>query len=146
MALEENHSPLMKTAINSFDSFFNWAQFIALTSIALTAVVGFAYELYAMILRQGINLGDLLLLFLYSEVIIMARAAMRSDRELTITMPIAIAVVAIGRYMVVNSEHNALHQLMYAGAILVLVGALFLWYWRLHLNAKEAKPSKTQLN
>ena len=50
----------------------------------------------------------------------------------------AIAIVAMGRYMVVSSDHNALHQMMYAGAIFILVAALFLWKMRVRLTGWSA--------
>lgn len=118
------------TSLRLFDSVFNIVQFLGLSAIAIAAVVGFASELWRMAASGGVALGDLLLLFLYTEVIIMARAALHSHHELAITMPIAIAVVALGRYMVVSSDHNALHQVMYAAAVFILVAALFLWKMR----------------
>ena len=69
---------------------------------------------------------------------VMARAALHSHHELAIAMPIAIAIVAMGRYMVVSSDHNALHQMMYAGAIFILVAALFLWKMRVRLTCWSA--------
>lgn len=110
-----------------FDSIFEVLQFVGLCAIAVAAVVGFATELWRMATADGVALGDLLLLFLYTEVLIMARAALHSHHELAIVMPIAMAVVALGRYMVVSSDHNALHQIMYAAAVFILVAALFLW-------------------
>lgn len=110
-----------------FDSIFEVLQFVGLCAIAIAAVVGFATELWRMTTADGVALGDLLLLFLYTEVLIMARAALHSHHEMAIVMPIAMAVVALGRYMVVSSDHNALHQIMYAAAVFILVAALFLW-------------------
>lgn len=40
--------------------------------------------------------------------------------------------------MVVSSDHNALHQMMYAGAIFILVAALFLWKMRVRLTGWSA--------
>ena len=91
-------------------------QFLGLSAIAIAAIVGFGTELWRMVTADTIALGDLLLLFLYTEVMVMARAALHSHHELAIAMPIAIAIVAMGRYMVVSSDHNALHQMMYAQA------------------------------
>lgn len=117
-------------AIGCVDKIFVWAQFFGLVAIGVASLVCFVLELWEMIASRNVNLGGLLLLFLYTEVVVMARAAMHSNHELTIVMPIAIAVVAIGRYMVVGSDHDSMHQLFYAGAIFVLVAALFIWYIR----------------
>lgn len=111
-------------------------QFLGLSAIAIAAIVGFGTELWRMVTADTIALGDLL--FLYTEVMVMARAALHSHHELAIAMPIAIAIVAMGRYMVVSSDHNALHQMMYAGAIFILVAALFLWKMRVRLTGWSA--------
>ncbi len=131
-------SETMHRTMRAVDVFFSWAQFLGLCAIAMAALYSFLGELYGMVMNRTIGLGDLLLLFLYTEVIIMARGAMHADHEVTITMPIAIAIVAIGRYMVVGNDHNAMHQLMYAGAIFVLVAALFLWYYKRRLPKDDA--------
>ena len=54
------------TPFRAFDSIFNVVQFVALSAIALAAVVGFGLELWRMVTSEGIALGDLLLLFLYT--------------------------------------------------------------------------------
>ncbi len=130
MNAESEKKEQLCVSLRSFDAVFNVVQFVGLSAIALAAVAGFASELWRMINADGVALGDLLLLFLYTEILVMARAALHSHHELAITMPIAIAIVALGRYMVVSADHNALHQMMYAGAVFILVAALFLWKMR----------------
>ena len=123
--------PLTKTnkessaALGAFDRLFNVCQFLGLSAIAIAAIVGFGAELWRMVTADTIAL-------------VMARAALHSHHELAIAMPIAIAIVAMGRYMVVSSDHNALHQMMYAGAIFILVAALFLWKMRVRLTGWSA--------
>ena len=90
--------PLTKTknessaALGAFDRLFNVCQFLGLSAIAIAAIVGFGTELWRMVTADTIALGDLLLLFLYTEVMVMARAALHSHHELAIAMPIAIAI------------------------------------------------------
>lgn len=121
-----------------FDRIFDVVQFVSLSAIALAAVVGFVAELWRMATADGVAIGDLLLLFLYTEVMVMARAALHSHHELAIVMPIAMAVVALGRYMVVSSDHDAMHQIMFAAAVFILVAALFLWKIRGRNNGEAA--------
>lgn len=129
-----------------FDRLFEIVQFVCLSVISLAAVVGFGFEMWRIVTSDGVALGDLLMLFLYTEVIVMARAALHSDHELAILMPIAMAVVALGRYMVVSSDHNPVHQIMYAGAIFILVAALFLWKFRSRTDESgKAKKNATNL-
>lgn len=127
---DAHQSGVISNVLKLTDQLFVWAQFLGLMAISVVVAYCFVTEMMAMVFTRTASLGDLLMLFLYVEVLVMARAAMHSDHELTIAMPIAIAVVAIGRYMVMSSDHNASHQLMYAGSIFVLVGALCLWRWR----------------
>ena len=114
-------------ALRAFDRVFDIIQFVCLCAIALAAVIGFGTELWHMLTTDRVVLGDLLMLFLYTEVMVMARAALHSNHELAVLMPITIAVVALGRYMVVSSDHNALNQVLFAGAVFILVSAFFLW-------------------
>ena len=69
---------------------------------------------------------------------VMARAALHSHHELAIAMPIAIAIVAMGRFMGVRSVHYARHLMMYAGAIFILVAARVLWKMRVRLTGWSA--------
>ena len=93
--------PLTKTkkessaALGAFDRLFNVCQFLGLSAIAIAAIVGFGTELWRIVTADTIALGDLLLLFLYTEVMVMARAALHSHHELAIAMPIAIAIGAL---------------------------------------------------
>lgn len=121
----------------SINNLFNWIQFLALISIALTAVLCFVRELWMMTSNGVVHMGDLLLLFLYTEVIVMARTALQNDHEALIAMPLAIAVVALARYMIIGSSHEPLHQIMYATGILILVVAMVLWYFRTWPNQQK---------
>ena len=91
--------PLTKTnkessaALGAFDRLFNVCQFLGLSAIAIAAIVGFGAELWRMVTADTIALGDLLLLFLYTEVMVMARAALHSHHELAIAMQIGRAHV-----------------------------------------------------
>ncbi len=146
MSHEQSSQPQepVSAPLRVFDRIFDVVQFVSLSAIALAAVVGFAAELWRMATADGVALGDLLLLFLYTEVMVMARAALHSHHELAIVMPIAMAVVALGRYMVVSSDHDAMHQIMFAAAVFILVAALFLWKIRGRNNGEAA--SKKDIN
>ena len=127
---QNKEDPTVERLKTVTERFFDWVQFLALLSIAFTAVFCLARELFHMMSSGRVQLGDLLLLFLYTEVIVMARAAMRSEHEVLIAMPMAIAVVAMARYMVVSPTHDPMHQILYCCLILILVIGLVLWYFR----------------
>ena len=109
---------------------FEWAEFAALVAISFVAIFCFCRELWQMIAGGAVNLGDLMLLFLYTEVIVMAQAAIFSKHEVVVAMPIAIAIVALSRSLVVTTNHDPVHQILFAGAVLILVLALVLWQVR----------------
>ena len=79
-----------------------------------------------MIETKNAGLGDLLLLFLYIEILSMVKGSALGTREIPIRTPVALAIVAVARYIVVDVEHmTPTFMLMTAGAILVLVCALW---------------------
>ena len=82
------------------------------------------------------------MLFLYIEVVVMARGAMVERHAVTIEMPVCIAVVAMARYMVVSPSHDPVSQIIYAGSIALLVLALIVWRLRTNWvrNRQTAKP------
>lgn len=127
---ETHESPALDAARNKVEGVFSWLQFVALVAIAFTGVFCFCQELYKVFTVGEVHLGDLLLMFLYTEIIVMAREAMRSEHEVLIAMPISIAVVALARYMVVSPTHDPNHQILYALSVLILIVGLVIWYLR----------------
>ena len=70
--------------------------------------------------------SELILLFLYIEILSMVKGSALGTREIPIRTPVALAIVAVARYIVVDVEHmTPAFMLMTAGAILVLVCALW---------------------
>lgn len=113
-----------------FDQFFTAIQVVGLIWIAITATACFVAECVRIGSVLSVTLGDLLMLFLYIEVLVMARGAMVERHSVTIEMPVCIAVVAMARYMVVSPTHDPVSQIIYAGSIALLVLALIVWRLR----------------
>ena len=102
------------------------AQGFALVAIAVAALVGICSSIWSMVELEKASLGDLLLLFLYIEILSMVKGSALGTREIPIRTPVALAIVAVARYIVVDVEHmTPAFMLMTAGAILVLVCALW---------------------
>ena len=79
-----------------------------------------------MIESYAASLGDLLLLFLYIEILSMIKGASLGTREIPIRTPVALAIVAVARFFVVDIEHmTPTFMMMTAAAIAVLVMALW---------------------
>jgi len=87
--------------------------------LAATLVAG-AQEVWSMIQARAVTLTDILLLFIYLEVITMVDVYWRSGK-LPVRMPLYIAMVALARYIILEAAHlNAWQVVGLSGAILVL--------------------------
>src|SRR5574340_723114 len=74
---------------------------IGLLVITLATLVAGASEINAMLVARMVSLGDLLMLFLYLEVLAMVGVYFRSG-QLPVRFPIYIAIVALARYLVLD--------------------------------------------
>ena len=101
-------------------SLINLAEKLLLASIALLAMVATGQEILTIIENRSINLADLLLLFIYTEVLGMIGIFFVSKR-IPITLPIFIAITAITRLIILQGKDMDMISLLYeAGAILIL--------------------------
>jgi len=130
-----SNDPTAATSVESPK--LTYAQAAALIAIAVAAVGGIGQAAWEMIAARSISLGDLLMLFLYIEILSMVKGSSLGTREIPIHTPIALAIVAVARYIVVDVEHiNALTMASTAGAILLLVIAL--WILKKTLRLRDA--------
>ncbi len=99
-----------------------------LERLLLVIVVGMtlvasAAEVQAVIVSRTVNLGDILLMFLYAEVLAMV-SVFYTGRGLPIVFPIFIAITALARLIVLQGkEMDPANILIEAGAILLLAVA-----------------------
>ena len=101
-------------------SLINLAEKLLLASIALLAMVATGQEILIIIENRSIDLADLLLLFIYTEVLGMIGIFFVSKR-IPITLPIFIAITAITRLIILQGKDMDMISLLYeAGAILIL--------------------------
>ena len=106
------------------------ANFIKITEkgllavIALLTVVATFQEIVKIYDARSVQLADLLLLFIYTEVLGMIGIFFVSNR-IPITLPIFIAMTAISRLIILQGKEMDMAFLVYeAGAILVLAIAV----------------------
>ena len=98
----------------------NFAEKLLLASIALLAMVATGQEILAIVENRNIELADLLLLFIYTEVLGMIGIFFVSKR-IPITLPIFIAITAITRLIILQGKDMDMILLLYeSGAIFVL--------------------------
>ena len=91
-----------------------------LTIVAILTIIATFQELLAIFDARKVQLADLLLLFLYTEVLGMVGAFYKS-KKIPITLPLFIAMTALARLIILQGKERQAITLLYeAGAILIL--------------------------
>ena len=121
-------------------------QLITLIIILISTVIAIGSELYQMFKIQKVTLADLLLLFLYLEVLAMVRVFWESQ-SIQITLPLFIAITALSRFIILQGKSINPEILVYeAGAILLIALAILVLRFRnspiVGLDKKKVKSSK----
>tara|TARA_B100000941_G_C28351386_1_gene472013 strand:- start:148 stop:591 length:444 start_codon:yes stop_codon:yes gene_type:complete len=115
-----------------------------LAVIGVLTLLAAGDDVYNMWLSRSIELADLFLLFIYTEIIGMVGAYYISNR-IPVTLPIIIAMTALCRLIILHSKDNEpLTLIAEAGAILVLAGAAYLMTMKekVSLEKKEKKNER----
>lgn len=93
---------------------------IGLIIIAISTVIAVGIEINSMLAAKTVTLADLLLLFIYLEVLAMVAIYLESGK-LPVRMPMYIAIVALARYMVLDMKSlDNWRIIVIAGAILLI--------------------------
>ncbi|WP_375193256.1 phosphate-starvation-inducible protein PsiE [Marinobacter sp.] len=93
---------------------------ILLFIVVVMTLVGVFVEIRSLYLAQTLDLGDILLMFLYMEVIGMV-AVFYSNRRSASVFPIFIAITALARLIILQGKDMAPENILYeAVAILIL--------------------------
>ena len=96
------------------------AENIGLLIIAISTVIAMSFEVVSMFKVMTVTLADLLLLFIYLEVLAMIGIYLKSGK-LPVRMPLYITIVALARYMILDMKNlDTLRMLGLAGAVLIL--------------------------
>ena len=106
-----------------------WVEDIGLIIIAISTVIAVGMEITSMFEARTVTLSDLLLLFIYLEVLAMVAMYLDSGK-LPVRMPLYIAIVALARYMILDMKSmDTLRILGIAGAVLLIsLGILAIRY------------------
>ena len=105
-------------------------QLLTLVIILISTVIAIGSELYQMFKIQTVTLADLLLLFLYLEVLAMVRVFWESQ-SIQITLPLFIAITALSRFIILQGKSINPEILVYeAGAILLNALAILVLRFR----------------
>lgn len=94
--------------------------------ITIATLIAGTQEILRMVAMGEVTLADLLMLFIYLEVIAMVGLYMESGR-LPVRMPLYIAIVALARYLALDvKELDVWKIIAVSGAILIVAAAVLL--------------------
>lgn len=97
---------------------------LLLALVALMTLAAVAGEVAVIVAARTVTLGDILLMFLYAEVIAMT-AVFYSGRGLPLVYPIFVAITALARLIVLQGKDmDPLNIVIEAAAILLLAVAV----------------------
>ena len=95
-------------------------QLILLTIILASTIIAVGLEIKNMIILKTVGLADLLLMFLYLEVLAMVRVFWESQ-SIRITLPLLIAITALSRFIILQGKEQDPTALVYEASAIVLI-------------------------
>jgi len=108
--------------------------------IMTATIFAFGFEIKKMLVTQEINLADILLLFIYLEVLGMVTSYWGAQK-IRLTYPLFIAITAIARLIIVQKKDLEAVSLIYeSGAILIIAIAILI------LRLRRSKMIKVSLD
>lgn len=103
-----------------------WAQLFGLIIVAVATIFAIGHQVYTMIAVMNVALADLLMLFIYLEVLAMVAMYLEMGK-LPIRIPLYIAIVALARYLILDmKEMDTLRMLGVAGTAVLLAGCVYI--------------------
>ena len=116
-------------------------QLTAVLIVLISTVVAFFLEMSDMYMNRDITLADLLLMFIYIEVIGLVRSYWET-RAVRITYPLVIAITALARFIILQDKESDPSNLIYISvAILIVAIATVIIRFR---NSKYLKIEKSK--
>tara|TARA_Y100001954_G_scaffold16531_1_gene15491 strand:+ start:390 stop:824 length:435 start_codon:yes stop_codon:yes gene_type:complete len=97
-------------------------QLILLIIILVSTIIAVGIEIYTMFVNKNVTLADLLLMFLYLEVLAMVRVFW-DQQSISITLPLLIAITALARFIILQGKEMDPSALVYEAVAIVLIAA-----------------------
>lgn len=130
-----------------FSGALDVVEYLGLMVIGIATTVAMYHEVAIMVSAQKVQLADLLLMFLYLEVLAMIGQYFKSG-QLPVRFPMYIAMVALARYLILDiKDMTEWRMLAVTAAIFLLtLGVLVIRYGHVRFpyreDADEASPDK----
>ena len=115
-------------------------QLVAVIFILVGTVLAFGFEINEMYKAGRVTLADLLLMFIYIEVIGMI-GVFWASKTIRITYPVLIAITALARLIILQDKDSASVNLIYHGAAILLL-ALSVFFLTLRYSKKLGMDKK----
>jgi protein PsiE len=118
--------PSLKKTTEFLSSGLDLVEIIGLCIVGFATTWAIVQEAVGMVLAHQVTLADLLLLFLYLEVLAMVGQYFRTG-QIQVRFPLYIAIVALARYLILDAkEISELRMLSITVAILLLTVAVLI--------------------
>ena len=118
-------------------------QLILMVIILISTVIAVGIEMYKMFENRSVTLADLLLMFLYLEVLAIVRVFW-NQQSISITLPLLIAITALARFIILQGKEMDPTALVYeAIAIVLIAGAIVILRLR-HSDKLGLKKKKSK--
>ena len=118
-------------------------QLTAVLFVLVSTIIAFLLEIREMYENQNIELADLLLMFIYIEVIGLVKSYWET-RSVRITYPLVIAITALARFIILQDKDSDPSNLIYISiAILIVAIATVVIRFR---NSKYLKIDNSKSN
>ncbi|MFK8026466.1 MAG: phosphate-starvation-inducible protein PsiE [Gammaproteobacteria bacterium] len=108
----ENKHPIMML--------IRWVEWVGLFLITLGVIVAIIQEVILVVERGHVELHDILLLFIYLEVMAMVSLYLTSGK-LPVRYPIYIAIVAIARYVILDLKELESIDVIWLGVSILIL-------------------------
>ena len=118
-------------------------QLTAVLFVLISTIIAFFFEIREMYENKNIELADLLLMFIYIEVIGLVKSYWET-RSVRITYPLVIAITALARFIILQDKESDPSNLIYISiAILIVAIATVVIRFR---NSKYLKIDNSKSN
>tara|TARA_B100001063_G_C16673800_1_gene507877 strand:- start:295 stop:678 length:384 start_codon:yes stop_codon:yes gene_type:complete len=110
--------------------------------ILVSTIVAIFIEILQMYNSKSVTLADLLLMFLYLEVMAMVRVFW-DEQSIRITLPLLIAITALSRFIIMQGKEMDPSALVYQSAAILLI-AIAIVVMRLRHSSKLGIQSRNK--
>ena len=118
-------------------------QLTAVLFVLVSTIIAFFLEVKEMYDNRNIELADLLLMFIYIEVIGLVKSYWET-RSVRITYPLVIAITALARFIILQDKDSDPSNLIYISIaiLIVAIATVVIWF----RNSKYLKIDNSKSN